>query len=244
VEDRFGALAHAVPRVGLFGGLGHGALLTLYGRVAWLHDFGDGSRAWAIFQALLAAHLNSPSEFAKCAVGGRRSRNMEEIMLSTQRACLVAFALTLSLTGVAHADLIWVAANNGNVPPGAVVGGQERTGETLYVCRANFNNAAHGGKVRNGFRGCNIGYGGREEEVPNYEVLVERRPRWVAARDGNIPADAVPIGQESGIELFVCRGRFQNGIHSGKIQPAFRACNIGFGGKEETINPYEVLVTR
>jgi hypothetical protein len=169
---------------------------------------------------------------------------MEKTMLFAQRACFVTFALTLSLTGVARADLIWVAASNGDVPPAAVVGGQERTGETLYVCRAIFNNAPHGGKVRNGFRGCNIGYGGKEEAVPNYEVLVELRSRWVPARDGNIPANAVSVGQEGGIELFVCRGRIQNGVHSGKIQPAFRACNIGLGGKEEAINPYEVLVTR
>jgi hypothetical protein len=165
-------------------------------------------------------------------------------MLSNGRGCLTVLALTFALTAPAHAELVWIGATGGNVPPGALAGGHEANGQPLYVCRANLNNAEHAGKIRPGFDGCNIGYGGREEVVPTYDVLVERRPRWVGERDGAIPANAVGVGQEHGIEIFVCRGSFQGGVHVGKIQPAFRACNIGFGGREEKVNPYEVLVSR
>lgn len=165
-------------------------------------------------------------------------------MVSYHRVFLTVLALTFALTGLARADLIWVAATGGNVPSGALAGGHEASGETLYICRAIFDNFMNSGKVRTGFQGCNIGYGGKEEVVPAYEVLVERSPRWVAAQDGNIPADAVAVGQAGGKEIFVCRGRFQGGIHVGKIVPPSRACFISYGGRQDSINPYEVLVSR
>jgi len=64
--------------------------------------------------------------------------------------------------------LRWVAATGGQVPAGAVTGGQE-PGRTLYICRANFEGGVHPGKLVGS--NCNIGYGGREVEVRNYEVL-------------------------------------------------------------------------
>jgi lysophospholipase L1-like esterase len=171
---------------------------------------------------------------------------------SFYRSCLVAIALTFHLSSLARADFIWVAASNGYAPPDAMVAGQDEGGEALYVCRVNFNDSAHAGKVRSGLGGCNIGWGGREYSVPNYEVLVERgtnndkRLTWVTARDGSIPADAVSVGLERGTQIalpmYVCRGRTQKGLHSGKIRSDFRTCNIGFGGIERLINPYEVLV--
>jgi hypothetical protein len=156
---------------------------------------------------------------------------------------VIALALVLILQPIEPP--VWVAASNGNVPANAIVGGQESSGETLYVCRAIFGNAEHGGKVGRLLGGCSIGYGGKEETLRDYEVLVERRPStWVTERDGNIPEHAVPVGKELGVQMFVCRGRIENGLHSGKIKPEFHACYIGFGGREEAINPYEVLVTR
>jgi hypothetical protein len=72
----------------------------------------------------------------------------------------------------------------------------------MFVCRGRFQGGVHSGKVQPAFRACNIGYGigygGREEVVPDYEVLVERHPRWVAAQDGHIPPDAVPVSEEHG----------------------------------------------
>jgi diguanylate cyclase (GGDEF)-like protein len=67
-------------------------------------------------------------------------------------------------------SLSWVAASAGQIPGGAVVGGQE-SGRSLFICRANHQNGVHPGKVV--ARNCNIGYGGKESEVRNYEVLVK-----------------------------------------------------------------------
>ncbi|WP_158515994.1 DM9 repeat-containing protein [Pararhodobacter sp. CCB-MM2] len=66
----------------------------------------------------------------------------------------------------------WAEAASGNVLYGAVNAGEEANGTPLYACRAWYNNGLHPGKVRQGFRGCNIGYGGAEIAVSHYEVLV------------------------------------------------------------------------
>jgi len=73
------------------------------------------------------------------------------------------------LTG--HAT--WVPAASGQVPPRAIQGGVEAAPESqrLYVCRANYQNGIHAGKLRPEFGGCNLGWGGKEVTVPTYEVL-------------------------------------------------------------------------
>jgi hypothetical protein len=138
------------------------------------------------------------------------------------------------------ATLNWVAAAGGQVPAGTVTGGQE-PGRTLYICRANFQGGTHPGKLIAG--NCNIGYGGREVEVRNYEALVQQGSvplRWVAAAGGQVPAGAVTGGQEPGRTLYICRANFQGGIHPGKLIAG--NCNIGYGGREVEVRNYEVLV--
>ncbi|HEX2955939.1 MAG TPA: DM9 repeat-containing protein [Chitinispirillaceae bacterium] len=66
-------------------------------------------------------------------------------------------------------SLQWVPASNGAVPSNAVVGGHE-PGRDLYVCRAAYHGGVHPGKLVGNC--CNIGWGGREIMLLNYEVLV------------------------------------------------------------------------
>ncbi|MGI0491239.1 DUF3421 domain-containing protein [Alkalinema pantanalense CENA528] len=137
------------------------------------------------------------------------------------------------------AALQWVAASGGQVPGGAVLGGQE-PGRSLYICRAGYQNGVHPGKVV--ASNCNISYGGREIEIRNYEVLTnpgQRSLRWVTASGGQVPGGAVLGGQEPGRSLYICRAGYQNGVHPGKVVAS--NCNIGYGGKEIEIRSYEVL---
>ena len=66
----------------------------------------------------------------------------------------------------------WVRARHGRVPDFAIVAGRESDGRSLFVCRAQHRGGVHPGKVRSGFRGCNIEWGGGEHAIPVYEVLV------------------------------------------------------------------------
>jgi Protein of unknown function (DUF3421) len=71
----------------------------------------------------------------------------------------------------------WTAAANGTIPPGAVAHGREADGREQFVCRAAYEGGTHLGKIASGFGGCNIGYGGREVTLPQYEVLAQQRVR-------------------------------------------------------------------
>lgn len=83
-------------------------------------------------------------------------------------------SLTLRDSYLPSAVGVWVAASGGTVPAGAIAGGREAApgNEVLYLCRASFNGGVHPGKLRAAFKGCNIGWGGKETVVPDYEVLV------------------------------------------------------------------------
>jgi hypothetical protein len=76
--------------------------------------------------------------------------------------------------------------------------------------------------------------------------LTSQAMQWQTARNGAIPAGAVIAGHEHppGNEtLYICRAHYRNGLHPGKIRPAFGGCNIGWGGQERMVRRYEVLVS-
>ena len=156
---------------------------------------------------------------------------------------------------VLTAPVRWVAASGGAIPPHAMVAGHEGEqdgGADLALCRAHYppgSNGVHIGKIRPEFGACNIGWGGKEVQIQQYEVAVELHD-WIPARDGNIPAGAEAQGREQppGNEpLYACRARYADpgkrpGLHPGKIRPEFGSCHIGYGGQEIAVPQYEVLV--
>lgn len=77
----------------------------------------------------------------------------------------------------------WVGASGGAIPEGAVAYGQEADGREQFVCRGAQGGGIHLGKIASGFAGCNIGYGGREITLPDYEVLVGARSRGNIAEE-------------------------------------------------------------
>ncbi|MBI5516716.1 MAG: DUF3421 domain-containing protein [Deltaproteobacteria bacterium] len=65
----------------------------------------------------------------------------------------------------------WRPARHGDIPGDAFEVGQESDGTPLYVARASWEGGLHPGKIRDGFRGVHLSYGGGEHEVASYEVL-------------------------------------------------------------------------
>ncbi|MCA0920725.1 DUF3421 domain-containing protein [Pseudooceanicola nanhaiensis] len=82
--------------------------------------------------------------------------------------------LTASHYRVLTGTYNWLNMSNtpGSIPGAAVPIGYEADGRTLYVCRGEYKGGWHPGKIRAGFSGCSIGYGGREIEVKSYDVLI------------------------------------------------------------------------
>ncbi|MGK0289669.1 MAG: hypothetical protein ACI86H_001115 [bacterium] len=139
----------------------------------------------------------------------------------------------------------WATASRGDFPRNAVRGGYER-GKTLYICRAFHSGAYHPGKIGSGFSGCNIGWGGREIQKPHYQVLTGKRFYWKYNNRSRYRSgyNNFVAGREKGQPLYICRAYYRGGKHPGKYRSGFRGCNIGWGGREVTVQRFEILTRR
>jgi hypothetical protein len=146
---------------------------------------------------------------------------------------------------------LWVAAHDGYIPPGAVQGGQEADGTPLYICRDRFNsNDLHPGKIRAGFPGCKIGYGGNEYDRLDYEVLMSHwASSWQDATNRQLPG-ANPFALIGGYEttgqpLYLCRAHYPDrtaGLTPGKFRSGFASCKVPYAGTEiDATNHYGTL---
>jgi hypothetical protein len=172
-----------------------------------------------------------------------RVKNQRRDMRIVGSAWMIPLAVASALAVAPAAAANWVDGAFGSMPPPTVTpnGGYEANGAPLFICRAAFRGGWHPGKIRQGFNGCNIGYGGREQTVSNYQVYTGRT-KWRAAQFGQIPGGMINAGREAdGQALGVCRAPWNGGLHPGKIRVGFGGCNIGFGGQEITVGSYEVL---
>jgi len=138
-------------------------------------------------------------------------------------------------------QLAWVAVSNGALPAGAFVGGAVGD-QAFHLCRTPYQGGLHPGKLYKDV--CFVGWGGREIGFRQYEVMVVQagtQPRWVDARDGDMPPGAVPGGNEGAIALYVCRAEHRGSWHPGKLWQ--RNCNVGLLGAEAVSPRYQVLVS-
>lgn len=67
-------------------------------------------------------------------------------------------------------DFCWCEATGGIIPPGAVEGGKDISGESLYVGRAYHEGALLPGKVKPGDSVCYVAWGGDEHGKTDYQV--------------------------------------------------------------------------
>jgi hypothetical protein len=132
----------------------------------------------------------------------------------------------------------WVPMPATGVPPvGAIYSGP---GAADAVCRVTYQGGVHAGRITGA--NCDIGYGGKELAVSGAEVLVIRsaRPSWIAAgAQGQVPAQAILAGFGDGQWRAVCRAIAGGPMRAGKVVGGY--CNIGFGGKEIPVRPFQVL---
>ncbi|XP_055714142.1 uncharacterized protein LOC129808322 isoform X2 [Phlebotomus papatasi] len=154
-------------------------------------------------------------------------------------AAQVQTAISSTLSG----NPFWLPASEGQVPPGAVVGGHEVGGEKLYVARARHGGALIPGKLVPSHRCCYVPWGGREHSVKHYEVLCNCSGTWISASRGNYSPHALPGGtSEKGETLYIGRANHKGSQTIGKIQPSHKLCYIPYAGKEIGYKSYEVFV--
>ena len=121
------------------------------------------------------------------------------------------FILLLSTAVIAQNKncIKWVEASDGYIPRNAVVGGDE-DGAKLYIARAFYKGGTHPGKIKEGWNGCNIGYGGKEITLRNYEVLVYNRKN--GNNDDHIVKSIVKFlgGKDLSVETLKVRDSFDD----------------------------------
>jgi DM9 repeat len=154
---------------------------------------------------------------------------------------LACWFIAVLLSMPVHAD--WVKAQDGQLPPNAVVAGKTRDGQPLYVCRARYERGVYPGALTGAYRDCSVSYEGKEYSLQDYEVLVGGSFSWIAVFNGEIPFDALPAGREQkGNPLYICRGEINSEWHPGKIRQTYGGCSVPYAGKELTAPWYQVLV--
>ncbi len=141
---------------------------------------------------------------------------------------------------------------NGNVPWNALPLGKDDEGSTLYACRAYLNNNGSNsadsglqvGKVRPGLGACDIPYGGTEVYVNNYQVLTSTLPLTTEGVGASTPPSGALVGgyDKDGTPLYVCVANFGNGIVPGKVDANWTSCDVPYGGSENYVSNYQVLV--
>jgi len=138
----------------------------------------------------------------------------------------------------------WVAASDGSVPEGALVGGEDG-GAVVYVARAEHEGGLLPGKLVEG-NGMYIPWGGEEHVKDDYQVLIMSPDaiNWVDGKMGDdVPAGCVEGGHsEDGEVLYVGRAQHEGTLTVGKFHPSHGKVYISFGGQEIGVEEFQLLV--
>ncbi|VDD82800.1 unnamed protein product [Mesocestoides corti] len=138
--------------------------------------------------------------------------------------------------------LSWVPVKDSEVPRGAI-----ETQQGIYVARGEFNGEIIPGKYVAKYRICYVPRGGDEIELHECEVLCDtsltRDYQWVGDSNGDVPKNAIVGGiAGDGEPLYVCRQEIEDEMCAGKIHNGHGCAYIPYGGKEHSVEQYEVLV--
>lgn len=161
--------------------------------------------------------------------------------MKTQKFCQAILLLCICL-GSMQTYAQWVLVSDGVMPSYAMKGGYESDGTILYIARIKYEGGIHVGKARANAREAFIPYGGKELIITPYE-LYTGKARWVKVSGEGTPKDAVVGGNENnGTFLYIARAFIEGGWHIGKVRRNATEAFIPYGGKEEIVSDFEILV--
>jgi len=143
----------------------------------------------------------------------------------------------------------FVEASGGSVPHNAFPGGQDRSGETLYIGRAMHEGSKIPGKLHPSHGVLYVAWGGREHKKTHYEVLVQKGDDliWIIKTEASDMATmgAIPGGYEAdGSPLYIGRAQIDGKWTVGKVSPKYNVCYVPHGGKEHEEIQYQVLCAK
>ncbi|XP_075213167.1 uncharacterized protein LOC142319589 [Lycorma delicatula] len=137
----------------------------------------------------------------------------------------------------------WMEGKSGSVPHNAVKVGVDRDGSAIFAGRAFHEGDLLPAKVAPSHGGAFVAWGGREHSKFEYEVLCSTHVGWTAAARGDVPPEAICVGQTSnGEKLYMGRVMHEGTLTPGKIQPSHGVLYIPYAGMEVSFTEYEVMV--
>lgn len=138
----------------------------------------------------------------------------------------------------------WIPSSAyGGVPPNAVYAGNDADGSPIYVGRAFHDGDQLPAKVIPSKQVAYVSHAGQEIAKHQFDVLTGTGFTWVHSSSGHVPAGAVvPGNQSNGEPLYIGRAHFQGSLTPGKVQRSHGCLYIPFGGSEQRLEQYEVLV--
>ncbi|XP_022662888.1 natterin-4-like [Varroa destructor] len=147
-----------------------------------------------------------------------------------------------------HSLCRWVPTCRAAIPPNAVNGGTDSTGETLYIGRTRHEDDLIPGKVVPSHECCYVSWGGLEKRYDEYEILVAEHDHeftWASCQGGELPTGAIQGGVTGDAEkLFIGRAEHDGSLTIGKVHPSHKVCYIPYDGKEIPCEYYEVLACK
>jgi hypothetical protein len=141
------------------------------------------------------------------------------------------------------APLTWQSREAGSpIPAGAI-----RTGEALYVCRAQLPDGVHPGVTSGG--PCLIPQKGKVQEFPKHEIAAGGGVEWRAADWVNA---VVGGSQGRNGDVYICRAQIP-GASGGSVHAGGKAyrtgnhaghCYLAHDGREVDVTAFELLVAK
>uniref|UniRef100_A0A1L8EIG8 Uncharacterized protein n=1 Tax=Haematobia irritans TaxID=7368 RepID=A0A1L8EIG8_HAEIR len=141
-------------------------------------------------------------------------------------------------------DYKWVHSSAySNIPPNAVVGGNDFDGDMIYVGRSFHHGDMLVIKIIPAKRLAFASWRGEEIPKDHFEILCGRNLVWRHCYNHMIPDNAVVCGTTSLDQpVYIGRGHYEGSLTVGRVSKVHRALFIPFKGVERRLETYEILV--
>ncbi|CAH8442849.1 unnamed protein product [Heterobilharzia americana] len=162
-------------------------------------------------------------------------------ILSTDRI----FILMAKIGKGVQIPLSWIPQNGGKCPKNAI-----SVDDGVYIGRCKYGSEFIPGKFTSANGKCYCSYGGNEFEFVECELLCDtsidnntKGYEWVKSSGGEYPKNAIVAGiAADGKPLIIARGCVEGYMCVGKVHDGHKFAYMPWGGIENSVADYEVLV--
>lgn len=148
----------------------------------------------------------------------------------------------------AYGNVVW-SRYNYSIPTNAAVGGFANN-KAQFVCRGTYKDGIHPGRLVG--HSCHIGIGKQVVKLTKFNILTEGPARYATRKapasaikwvtfTGQLPKDAVQGGVASRRAIYICRGRHNQGTHTGRV--IGNKCHITWGGSVVPLTRFAILTS-